>query len=530
MKSEETLKRKKTDGLLFRFALIFGIFTIITLTISAVTIYAIQMKEYKAQKVEDIRNIGDYLERLIHEAGEEFVVYQDYYMKHFAEANMPYDFNEYLTAQRKYESLLAQQPPRANNDGKKFDFDSFSDEAKMAYFIYIHEYWLLTFENARKTFNLPYTYYLVPKEEIYHMVYMIDGERTHKGPDGSKAEEGDYLYLGDEYYDPPEQYKVQWRSWFSGERQKDFEVWDNEWGHTYAYYTPLVINGKKLGLIGTEIEVDALNKAILFTSLKIAAGISLGLIVCIIVVMILLNHNFIKGIIRLETQMREFTENKDPTIAERIKAGTRGKNEISMLSMRFADLILELQNYMQNLLSTKNELKDTQLLASQLSVLANKDALTGVRNKTAYDNEVRRLETQIASGNKEFGIVMVDLNFLKKINDTFGHDKGNIAIKKLCHLICHVFKHSPVFRIGGDEFVAVLEREDYKNARNLVNKFNLELDKLAGDGSLKMWEKVQAAIAYAVFESHDKCVDDVFRRADLRMYQRKKEMKGLRVD
>ncbi|MBP5448408.1 MAG: hypothetical protein J6X95_10050, partial [Treponema sp.] len=87
MKSEETLKRKKTDGLLFRFALIFGIFTIITLTISAVTIYAIQMKEYKAQKVEDIRNIGDYLERLIHEAGEEFVVYQDYYMKHFAEAN-----------------------------------------------------------------------------------------------------------------------------------------------------------------------------------------------------------------------------------------------------------------------------------------------------------------------------------------------------------------------------------------------------------------------------------------------------------
>ncbi len=530
MADEEKSRRKWTDGLLFRFALIFGLFTIITLAISAVTIYAIQMKEYKAQKVEDIRNIGDYLERLIHEAGEEFVVYQDYYMKHFAEANIPYDFSEYITAQRKYESLLAQQLPRANGDGKKFDFDSFSDEAKMAYFIYIHEYWLLTFENARKTFNLPYTYYLVPKEEQYHMVYMIDGERSHKGPDGSKAESGDYLYLGDEYYDPPEQYQVQWRSWFTGERQNDFEIWDNEWGHTYAYYTPLIINGKKLGLIGTEIEVDTVNKAILYTSVKIAAGISLGLIVCIVIVMILLNHNFIKGIIKLEAQMREFANEKDPTIAERIKEGTKGKNEIALLSRQFADLILELQNYMRKLLSTKNELKDTQILADQLNALANKDALTGVRNKTAYDKEVRRLEAQIAAGKKEFGIVMVDLNFLKRTNDTYGHEKGNEAIKTLCHVICHVFKHSPVFRIGGDEFVAVLENDDYKNANELVMKFNATLDQMAGDKELKAWEKVQAAIAYAVFESHDKCVEDVFRRADLKMYQRKKEMKGLRVN
>lgn len=524
-------KRSKTDGILFKFALIFGIFTLIILVLSAVTIYAVQMKEYKAQKVDDIRSIGDYLERLIQESGEDFSTYQDYYMKHFAEANIPYDFNEYITAQRKYESLLAQQPPRLDNDGKKFDFDSFSDEAKMAYFVYIHEYWILTFENARKTFNLPYTYYLVPKEDIYHMVYMIDGERTPKDAAGQKAKKGDYLYLGDEYYDPPEKYKVQWRSWFTGERQNDFEVWDNEWGHTYAYYTPLIINGKKLGLIGTEIEVASVNKAILLTSLKISGAIALGLILCIVIMMFIVNKLYIQKIVILESQMREYMDQKDSAIALKIKETVKGRNEITSLSIQFADLILELKNYMNNLLSTKKELKNTKLLADAMNALANKDTLTGVRNKTAYDSEARRLDSDIANGQTDFGLAMIDLNFLKRMNDTYGHEKGNIAIKKLCYVICHVFKHSPVFRIGGDEFVTILKNEDYKNADALANEFNYQIESISNEKLLKPWEQISAAIGIALFDiSKDTNVEDVFRRADQKMYLRKKQMKGIRED
>ena len=60
------------------------------------------------------------------------------------------------------------------------------------------------------------------------------------------------------------------------------------------------------------------------------------------------------------------------------------------------------------------------------------------------------MEERIQKGEKKLGIAIVDLNFLKKINDTYGHEKGNLAIKKLCFIICHIFQHSPVFRIGGD--------------------------------------------------------------------------------
>ncbi len=526
---DENHKQKKTSGLLFSFSLIFGFFTIATLIISAAAIYAVQMREYKAQKVEDIRNIGDYLERLIQESGEDFITYQKYYLEHFAEADIPFDFDEYHMAQRKYESLLARDGVK-NVDSKNFDFDSFSEEAKMAYLVYIHEYWLLTFENARKTFNLPYTYYLVPKEDIYHMVYMIDGERTAKNANGEKTEQGEFLYLGDEYYDPPEKYQVQWRTWFTGKRQNDFEVWNNEWGHTYAYYTPLIINGKKLGLIGTEVEVAKVNKTILMTSIKISVCISLGLIACVILLLFFINTKYIKKIVVLESRMREFANEKNPSIAKRIQDEARGQNEISSLSRQFASLILELEEYMKNLLSTKKELNDTKILADEMNALAKKDALTGIRNKTAYDSEARRLEWKIADGETNFGIVMIDLNFLKRINDTYGHEQGDIAIKKLCIIICDIFKHSPVFRIGGDEFAVILENNDLENIDLLAAKFNSKIKLLAQDETLEPWEQVSAAIGWAVYNSSDKNLADVFRRADKNMYERKKEMKAQRVD
>ena len=56
----------------------------------------------------------------------------------------------------------------------------------------------------------------------------------------------------------------------------------------------------------------------------------------------------------------------------------------------------------------------------------------------------------------------IDLNNLKTINDTYGHDKGNIAIMKLANMICEVFSKSPVFRIGGDEFAVILFKKDYR--------------------------------------------------------------------
>lgn len=160
--------------------------------------------------------------------------------------------------------------------------------------------------------------------------------------------------------------------------------------------------------------------------------------------------------------------------------------------------------------------------------LARRDELTGTKNKTAYKELEASVQSNIDSGLDylPFALIVCDANDLKKINDTYGHQNGNIAIKSLCSVICDVFKRSRVFRIGGDEFVVILKKKDFKNIEQRMADFNEQLESLQKNKALQPWEKVSAAIGYAKFdEDTDVYVDDVFKKADYAMYARKASMK-----
>ena len=516
----------KKKSLLFKFGVIFTFFTVLAVVLGGLATYYAQTDSYRKQCEQNIRDVGAYLERLILQDKDNFAIYQKYYMAHFAEVDIPFDFDNYRAAQAEYEKLFAMHHP-GRTFGVDIEFDAMDPEVQKAWFIYYHEYWLLTFEEARTAFRLPYTYYLVPKEDIFYMVYMIDGERTAK-----KDSDGKILYLGDEYLDPLEKYPVQWETWFKGKKLDASQVWDNEWGHTYAYYTPLIINGKKLGLIGTEVEVKTVNEGILKNTLQQSAGVGAIVILCVLAMLWFIHRHYISKIVRLGENIKEYAEIKDAAIAGAIEKDATGGDELAALSMQAAAMILELENYMKSLVDTTRMLGEAQDKADALNELANKDALTGIRNKTAYDKEVRRIEWEMQEDSgKQFGIAMIDLNFLKRINDTYGHEQGNIAIKKLCHMVCAIFDHSPVFRIGGDEFVVVLENDDYANVDALVAEFNAKLDEMAQDASLEPWERLSAAVGVARYDAvTDSSVANVFKRADKAMYLRKKEMKAIRIE
>ena len=83
-----------------------------------------------------------------------------------------------------------------------------------------------------------------------------------------------------------------------------------------------------------------------------------------------------------------------------------------------------------------------------------------------------------------------------------------------------------MFRIGGDEFVVILFHEDYENREELIRKLQDVLHEMQQDKTLEPWEKPNAAIGLATYDrKKDTSVEDVFRRADERMYQHKKKMK-----
>ena len=205
-------------------------------------------------------------------------------------------------------------------------------------------------------------------------------------------------------------------------------------------------------------------------------------------------------------------------------------DEIEDLAESMKHMEHDLNEHIRTILDTMHELTVTRAKADEMSVLAHKDALTGLRNKAAYDNEILRLKNELANGMCRFGIAMIDLNFLKSINDSFGHDKGDYAIKALCKIICDIYDHSPVFRIGGDEFAVILENSDFDHAAELEDIFKKHIEDLQKNMELSSWERVSAAIGVAIYDkSIDSSVENVFKRADTLMYSNKKAMKAERI-
>lgn len=155
--------------------------------------------------------------------------------------------------------------------------------------------------------------------------------------------------------------------------------------------------------------------------------------------------------------------------------------------------------------------------------MARLDELTGIKNRNAYTETAAVIDAQIAAGTQApFGIVMCDVNGLKHINDTRGHSFGDEALQRASNMICNIFKHSPVFRIGGDEFAVIISDHDYSNCEDLFSALRAESysNMVSNTGPT-------VASGLAIFDHEtDKCVASVFERADKLMYENKREIKN----
>jgi len=161
----------------------------------------------------------------------------------------------------------------------------------------------------------------------------------------------------------------------------------------------------------------------------------------------------------------------------------------------------------------------------QMQGLAFLDSLTGVRNKMAYDNYIAEFKSRIENGEvKSYGIAILDTNNLKEINDTYGHENGNAYLVNSCKLICQIFAHSPVFRIGGDEFLVILLDEDLDNHHDLLKQLEESMD-LTKKASFP-WKQISIACGIGIATyAKATTIADTFNKADSDMYKNKRAIK-----
>ncbi|MBR3617967.1 MAG: GGDEF domain-containing protein [Acholeplasmatales bacterium] len=154
-------------------------------------------------------------------------------------------------------------------------------------------------------------------------------------------------------------------------------------------------------------------------------------------------------------------------------------------------------------------------------MFARTDGLTGCYNKNYLLEIAEDINNKINEKFlHNFAIAVCDINDLKKINDTLGHDIGDKYIIEAKNILEKTFNNSPIFRTGGDEFVIILYEKDYRNRLKLIKKIE--------DSNLKnkKTNNVVIACGYSDFVfDKDTSIEEVMKRADEAMYENKKQLK-----
>lgn len=383
-------------------------------------------------------------------------------------------------------------------------------------------------DDVKEDFNPQYLYIIKPLKEDggNHVLIIMSAENNY---DRYENTEGN-LYLGDITED--EYTKEEVDEYHKAMSAKDIVFMESRsyWGHSYCgLYALRDSLGAPYAILGVDIDLTQMYRDILYKTLNVLLIIVVIGAVFIYVFLIWTSRNITDPIELLEKSAIRYIEQSrcvsSPDQLDFEKPNLDIKNEVESLSNTIGQMTENIKNYMLQLISAEKE-------TAHMKYLANTDSLTGVKNKFAYNERVEDINEKIANGSMDdFGIIMMDLNLLKKINDTYGHEYGDMLIKNFCGVVCDVFVHSPVYRIGGDEFVVILQKTDLANADKLFSNFEENLSRRSAREDVKPWEAPSAAVGVAYFNKNtDSNVEDVFRRADGAMYKRKVEMRAERTD
>ena len=336
----------KKKSLIKLFALVFVIFTVATILITGGMTYATQTASYHEECITDMRRITTSLVNRIESEGTEFQDLKNWYKEHPDLVQVPVDFEADLPVSRDaFNAYVAKNYP-GKVYGKDITLDDLDLEGQRLYVNYAFERWFTEFFNAVDDFDISYVYFIYPESEAdLTMNYMFDPTmETTETKDGRVI-----LKLGDIVYEDPSIHKYMWEAWNQGETQNGFDSLDNEFGHVYTYCVPVKVNGEKVGLLCSEISVDYVNSQIMSNGLMQALVTALVLIAMTTILYLLLRKRILERIVRIEKQINEYSDTKDPAVADKIIKNAGEMDEIGRLATSFGKMITALEDYMVNL-------------------------------------------------------------------------------------------------------------------------------------------------------------------------------------
>ena len=437
------------------------------------------------------------------------------------------DTNEVNTLKNKVNSILETVPEDVRADSEDTEE---RQEAYMAYFdsLYTDNDFMTAFDNTR---TLLRDIVEANSKFVVDCAYI---SYVFRYTDSSGVKQGLFVYLVDSAPDedacPP--------GWLDpvysmnkkviDDPARGFPAYTTNTSYGYLVTSGAVIENTDYAYACVDISMNTVRATQANSIIRLFVYLIVTIVLLAVIGVVIVYFTFARPLNRINQVAKSFN-NTDPKLShdrfEKLKVKTH--DELSELSDSIKTMENGVVERFNELIDMNHALISAEEETAKMTALANKDSLTGVQSKTAYDTQAEMLNEKIKNKEQpEFGLVMVDLNYLKEINDQYGHSAGDFVLIKLANMISLVFKKSSVYRVGGDEFVVILYEDDLHNAEKLVEEFKERINDSIHNESIPPQERVSAAIGYAVFNPfEDKDVEQVFNNADHKMYECKRKRK-----
>ncbi|MEI7921988.1 MAG: diguanylate cyclase [Planctomycetota bacterium] len=186
--------------------------------------------------------------------------------------------------------------------------------------------------------------------------------------------------------------------------------------------------------------------------------------------------------------------------------------------------IMPLRNHdgkVSHFVAIERDVSVQKVLQQQLAEQAERDPLTGLYNRRRFFEKTALSWNAYVESKEAFAILDFDIDFFKSVNDTYGHDTGDIVLQHIAHLLQSVCTEEDlVARIGGEEFSMILSHVTPEQALSIAERIRTTIENTPVNlpsGPLK----VTISIGVTLVDPHDKTTDPVLKRADLALYQSK---------
>jgi diguanylate cyclase (GGDEF)-like protein/PAS domain S-box-containing protein len=205
----------------------------------------------------------------------------------------------------------------------------------------------------------------------------------------------------------------------------------------------------------------------------------------------------------------------------------RRKNGEVFAEMQIISAVYDLNNNVKQYVGQFSDITSRKTAEDAIKTLAFYDPLTGLPNRRLLTDRLKWALSSSARTNMQGAVLFIDLDNFKMLNDTLGHDIGDLLLQQVARrLELCVREGDTVARLGGDEFVVMLEdlsAEEIEAASKTEFVGNKILSSLQQPYLLDGHEQINTpSIGAALFSDHDVEIEELFKQADIAMYQAKK--------